>query len=66
MTDLVQRLTDAATAAIANERPGLTYDVARLRGVTVELGVSLNGSVVIGNCYIQRKGKAVRRKEPAA
>ena len=65
-TDLVARLTDAAAEAIANERQGLTYDIGRLRGVTVELEVTLGGHVVAGSCYIQRKGKAGQRKEPAA
>lgn len=66
MTDLITRLQEAATAAIQNERQGLSYDPARLRTVTVELEVSLSGHVVVGNCYIQRRGKASQRKEPAA
>jgi hypothetical protein len=49
---------------IEAERQALTYDVARLRGVTVELEVSLNGAVVVGSVYVERKGKA--RKGAAA
>jgi hypothetical protein len=66
LTDLITRLQTAAAEAIANERQGLTYDVARLRGVTVELEVSLSGHVVVGNCWIQRKGRAGQQKESPA
>ena len=66
MTDLVARLQNAAAEAIENERQGLTYDPARLRTVTVELEITLSGHVVVGNCYLQRKGKAGRRTESAA
>lgn len=65
MTDLVQRLQRAAAEAIETERTGLTYDPARLRTVTVELEVSLSGAVVVGNVYVQRRGKN-RQKGSAA
>jgi hypothetical protein len=58
MSDLLARLTEAAAAAIESERTGLTYDAGRLKTVTVELEVSLNGNVVVGNVYIHRRGKA--------
>jgi hypothetical protein len=57
VTDLVERLTDAA---IANERPALEHDPARLRGVTIELTVANNGAVVEGTCWVERKVKARR------
>ena len=56
-TDLVTRLTEAAAAAIANERPSLEHDANRLRGVTLELTVANNGAVIEGTCYVERKVK---------
>jgi hypothetical protein len=40
-TDLVTRLTEAATAAIANERPALEHPVGRVVGLTLD-GASRN------------------------
>jgi hypothetical protein len=64
MVDLVTRLQEAAQAAIEAQRQALVYDPARLRTVTVELEVSLSGNVVVGDVYIQCRGKA--RKGEAA
>jgi hypothetical protein len=66
VSDLIQRLQQAATEAIENERQGLSYDPARLRCVTVELEVSLSGAVVVGNVYVQRRGKVRRERGTAA
>jgi hypothetical protein len=52
--ELIAKLVESAKAAILNERPGLTYDRARLKGVTVELTVANNGNVVNGQVYLQR------------
>ncbi len=43
MTDLITRLTAAAAEAIANERPALEHDPARLCGITIELEVANGG-----------------------
>ena len=40
---LVQRLTDAATAAIRNERRALESPVGRVAGLTIELVVDGSG-----------------------
>jgi hypothetical protein len=66
MSDLIARLQQAAIEAVANERQGLSYDPARLRGLTIELEITLSGHVVVGNAYIQRRGKVRRAKETAA
>lgn len=60
-TDLVHMLQDAASVALENERPGLTYDVGRLKTITVELSVANNGAIVAGSVYIERNGKTLRR-----
>jgi hypothetical protein len=64
VTDLLTRLQAAAPAALENERQGLTYDIGRLRTVTVELEVSLGGNVVVGGRVRPRCGKP--RKGTAA
>ncbi len=70
--DLVQRLTDAATAAIANERPSLEHPVGRVVGLTLELVIDGAGQVREAVCYVERRtqGGALLarhiRKEPAA
>jgi hypothetical protein len=65
-TDLVQRLTEAATEAIANERPTLEHKPEQLQGVTIELKIANSGAVVDATCYVERKYVFRPRKEPAA
>ena len=55
MTDLVIRLIEAATAAIANERPSLESPVGHVRGVTIELVLSSQGQVHEAVCYVERR-----------
>ena len=55
MSDLVQRLTDAATAASANERPALESPVGRFVGLTVELVLDGAGQVREAICYVERR-----------
>ena len=55
MTDLVQRPTDAATAAIANERPSLEHPVGKVAGVTIELTLTGAGRVHEAVCYVERR-----------
>ena len=55
MTDLVTRLTEAAAAAIANERPGLESPVRHVRGVTIELVLTSQGQVHETICYVERR-----------
>ena len=54
MSDLVTRLTDAATA-IANERPALESPVGPVRGVTIELVLTSQGQVHEAVCYVERR-----------
>ena len=58
-TDLVARLQAAAAEAIANERPALEHEPARLRGLTIELEVA-NGGAIVGRAWIERKLKPRR------
>ncbi len=58
--DLVTRLTEAAAAAIANERQGLEYDQYRIKGIHIELEVANNGRVIEGTCYVERRVKPRR------
>ena len=55
MTDLVQRLTDAATAAIENERPSLEHPVGKVAGVTIELVIDGAGQVREAVAYVERR-----------
>ena len=58
MSDLVQRLTDAATAAIANERGALESPVGHVRGVTIELVIDGAGQVRESVAYVERRTSA--------
>ena len=64
MTDLITRLTDAATAAIANERQSLAYEPHRLRGIVLELRIDGKGAVVEGVCYVERRTRPIRGDRP--
>jgi hypothetical protein len=71
-TDLVTRLTEAAAAAIANERPSLESPVGHVHGLTIELVLTGAGQVHEAVCYVEwrTQGGALLarhiRKEPAA
>jgi hypothetical protein len=58
--ELIAKLVESAEAAIRNERPGLTYDRARLKGITVELTVFNSGAIINGKCYVQRSANLRR------
>jgi hypothetical protein len=53
--DLVERLTAAAAAAIANERPTLEHRPEQVKGITLELELSCAGDVVEATCYVERQ-----------
>ena len=53
--DLVRRLTDAAAAAIVDERPALENPRGHVRGVTVELVLSGAGQVHEVTGYVERR-----------
>ena len=55
VTGLVTQLTEAATAAIANERASLESPVGRVRGVTIELVLTTQGQVHEAVCYVERR-----------
>ncbi len=60
MSELTERLAEAAVAAIRNERPSLEHDANRLRGLVIELTVANNGAVIDGRAWIERKLKPRR------
>jgi len=64
MSDLTERLQAAAAAAIADERPTLAHDPARLRGITVELTIANNGAVIEGRCWVERATRPIRGDRP--
>jgi hypothetical protein len=72
VSDLVQRLTEAARLAIENEAPALTSPVGHVRGVTIELVLTSAGQVHEAVAYVERRtsaGALLARhvtKEPAA
>ena len=61
-TDVVQRLTDAAAVAIANERPALEHKPEQVKGITLELELSRTGDVIEATCYVQRQYRVGRSK----
>ena len=62
VSDLVARLTAAAAAAIANERPTLEHKAEQVKGITLELEVSRTGDVVEATCYVQRHYRLPRAR----
>ena len=64
-TDVVQRLTDAAAVAIANERPALEHKPEQVKGITLELELGRTGDVVEATCYVQRQYRLPRSKAVA-
>ena len=63
-SDLIACLTEAATAAIANERQSLAYEPHRLRGIVLELRIDGKGAVVEGTCYVERKTRPIKGDRP--
>jgi hypothetical protein len=59
-SDLVSRLADAAAAAVRNERPSLSYQPERLRGIVVELELDSAGAIVDGRAFVERQVRTVR------
>jgi hypothetical protein len=55
MPDLVAHITDAAAAAILNERPSLEHPVGRVAGVTIELTLTGQGRVSEAHVYVERR-----------
>ncbi len=62
--DLIERLTSAATAAILDERQGLSYEPDRLRSIHVELELAKGGAVIEGRAWIERKTRPIRGDRP--
>ena len=60
-TTLVERLTTAAAAALADVGPSLEHEPGRLRRVTVELELANNGHVVDATVWTERRAGAGRR-----
>ena len=72
VSDLVSKLTAAAVAAIANDRPALEHPVGHVRGVTVELVLTSARQVHEAHVFVERRTQGVALlawrvgKEPAA
>ena len=64
MTDLIERLTEAAAEAIRNERPSLSYDQDRVKGVHIELELAKGGTVIEGRAWIERRTRPIRGDRP--
>jgi hypothetical protein len=60
VTDLVERLQAAATAAIANERPSLEHAPALIRRLTIELEIANAGAVVNAMTRVERSAPSYR------
>ena len=60
MTDLADRLTEAAAAALADVAPMLEHDIHRVRSVQFELTLANAGQVVECTAWIELKA-TVRR-----
>jgi len=55
LSDLTDRLTDAAAAALEDLGPILEHELPKLRGVMLELELANGGSVVGATAWIERK-----------
>ena len=72
MTDLEERLVQAASAAIRNQTPALTGDAGYVKSITLELSLANGHQVVDSTCWVERRtsaGALLARhigKEPAA
>jgi len=58
VSDLVTRLTEAATAAIENERQALGYRPETIRGLTFEVTLGKAGGLADVVVYVERRTKA--------
>ena len=58
MTDLEDRLVQAAEAAIRNERPALVSPAGHVRGLTIELVIDGAGQVREAVAYVERRTSA--------
>jgi len=63
-SDLLERLIAAATAAILDERQGLSYEPDRLRGIHVELEITKAGTAIEGRAWIERRTRPIRGDRP--
>ncbi len=72
LTDLEERLVQAAEAAIRDQRQSLSHKPEQVRGITLELTVGRDGQVKEAISYVERRASAGAllgrhvRKEPAA
>jgi hypothetical protein len=53
--DLVQRLTEAASAAVCNERQPLAYRPEQVHGITLELTIGSDGQVKEAVMFTERR-----------
>ena len=58
--DLVDKIVEAAEAAIRNEAPSLAYDQHRVKGVHIELEVANGGAMIDGRAWIEQQVKSRR------
>ena len=64
MSDLSDRLTEAAAAAIADVAPSLERDIRKVRPVTFELTLANAGRVIEAMASIERRARARREASP--
>jgi hypothetical protein len=55
--DLVAKLTEAAAAAIENERPSLEHRPETVKGLTIELTLGGHGEISQAVVYLERRTK---------
>ena len=55
MTELEDRLVQAAEAAIRNERPSIEHPTGHVLGVTIELALTSTGQVCEAIAYVERR-----------
>lgn len=55
MSDLVDRLTEAAASALQDLAPVLAHELPKLRGVVLELELANGGNVVGATAWVERK-----------
>ena len=63
LSNLTERLVEAAAEAIRNEVPTLEHDPNGLRGLVLDVTISNGGAVLDVDCHVTRR--RVFRAEPA-
>jgi hypothetical protein len=62
MVDLVERLSEAASAVIERQRDDIERDGRTLRGLTIELTLG-SAKAIDATCYLERRMRIGARSE---